>query len=164
MLKKVKDFYIKVKDVFIGSYRDIIQVLNESNTRKEFQKNSQKIIPENIQRVFGNRVKNTIIVLSFFIPLIVGGTAFIQNDFIMIKNIKFAISSDAVIENRIEEQEHIIRELEKEKAVLQAKNEQIEKQYNLLLDSLEKMNRSLDKKGNNLKDVLKNYSEKDGGT
>jgi len=130
---KIKQNVRKVVEVTLGSWRDLKRVVNDAKDNGDMVDKSKKIIPSNIQRVFGVKSKNTYLIVLWAIPLVFGGVKLVQDDFIIIRNVHYAITSDVVMEEEFNKKDANYQKLELENAQLRGVNEQLEKTNESLL-------------------------------
>lgn len=114
---------VKVKDFSKGCWGDFKQALNDSKGSDLVEK-TKEVIPNNIKRVFGNKVKNAYVIVGIIFPMVVTMT---YHNFMVPKNIIYSISSGTVIEDDMNSKDSKIRELEIENATLKGINAQITK-------------------------------------
>jgi hypothetical protein len=127
-------FFHKVKKFITGCVEDFKQASKEAKSVSEFNEKREGIIPTQLEKVFGIKAKQTFLITFFAVPLIVGGTKLVVDDFRLIKNIEYAITADTVIEEDLKKKDEKISSLKEENARLRGAYEQLKEDQQFLQD------------------------------
>ena len=141
----MRRFFLIIKTFFANFFRDFSSNFNNAETFEDLKEKNAKSFYKNIKRSFGNNGLKAVLIAFFVIPAFTFGYALIKDDYALLRNLNYAISSEEVIETVMEEKNAKIEELEKEKAVIEAKYEQLEGNYDDLLELSNKQDEFLEK-------------------
>lgn len=130
-------FFKKVKDFVKGCIIDFNRALQESKSISEFNEKSEEIIYSQLERMFGTKTKQILIIGFSVVSLIIGGTKLVADDFRLLKNIEYAITTDTVIENELKKKDEKISSLREENARLRGAYEQLKEDHQYLQDLLQ---------------------------
>lgn len=133
--RKLKRYGLKIKNMFVGYLRDVDNNLETSESVDDLGENNKKSFIQNVRRSFGNKGVKTVYMAYIIAILTAPFVKDIFNEFTLTKNIYYAITSDEVIEEVIKEKDEEIDILEKENVEITSKYEQLQKNYDALLDS-----------------------------
>jgi hypothetical protein len=131
-------FFKKVKDFVKGCIIDFNRALQESKSISEFNEKSEEIIYSQLERVFGTKTKQILIIGFSVVSLIIGGTKLVADDFRLLKNIEYAITTDTVIEDELKKKDEKISSLREENARLRGAYEQLKEDHQYLQDLYKK--------------------------
>ena len=132
----MRRLFSKIKSFSVNFFRDFSSNFDNAKTFEDLKDKNAESFYKNIKRSFGNNGLKAVLIVFFLIPAFTFGYSLIKDDFLLLRNLQYAFTSEEAIETVMEEKDAKINELEKEKALIEGKYEQLGDDYNELLLSL----------------------------